>query len=60
MHEKYEDTKSKKNAVRKHENRPKKSPQKRGARKRIQVLNKRQRPITPAASEGKVKQTLAT
>ncbi len=31
-----------------------------GARKRIHVLNKRQRPITPAASEGKVKQTLAT
>ncbi len=33
---------------------------KRGARQRIHVLNKRQRPITPAASEGKVKQALAT
>ncbi len=53
-------TKKPKNAVKKHENRPNQSPQKRGARKRIQVLNKRQRPITPAASEGKVKQTLAT
>ncbi len=53
-------TKQQKNAIRKHENRPNQSPQKRGARKRIHVLNKRQHPKTPAASEGKVKQTLAT
>ncbi len=59
MHEKYEDKKAK-NAVKNHENRPYQSPQKRGARKRIHVLNKRQRHITPAASEGKVKQALAT
>ncbi len=59
MHEKYEDKKQK-NAFKKHENRPNQSPQKRGARKRIHVLNKRQCPITPAASGGKVKQTLAT
>ncbi len=31
-----------------------------GARKRIYVLNNRQRPITPAASVGITKQTLAT
>ncbi len=53
-------TKKQKNALKKHENRPNQSPQKRGVRKRIQFFNKRQRPITPAASEGKVKQTLAT
>ncbi len=45
-------TKEQKNAVKKHENTPNQSPQKRGARKRIYVLNKRQRPITPAAREG--------
>ncbi len=53
-------TKEQKNAVKKHENTPNQSPQKRGARKRIHVLNNRQRPITPAASVGITKQTLAT
>ncbi len=45
-------TKEQKSAVKKHENTPNQSPQKRGARKRICVLNNRQRPITPAASVG--------
>ncbi len=49
-----------KNALKMHEYKPNQSPQKRGAQKRIHGLNNRQRPITPAASEGKVKQTLAT
>ncbi len=59
MHEKYKDKKAK-SAVKKHVNRPQESPQKRGARKRIHVLNNRQRPITPVASVGITKQTLAT
>ncbi len=59
MHEKYEDKKAK-SAVKKHESRPHESPQKRGARKRINVLNNRQRPITPVASVGITKQTFAT
>ncbi len=45
--------------LKKHEYKPNQSPQKRGAQERIHGLNNRQRPITPAASEGKVKQTLA-
>ncbi len=45
-------TKEQKSAVKKHENTPNHSPQKRGARKRIYVLNNHQRPITPAASVG--------
>ncbi len=54
-------TKKPKNAVKKHENTPNQSPQKRGgAQKRIHVLIYRQRPITPAASVGITKQTLAT
>ncbi len=53
-------TKEQKNAVKKHENTPNQSPQKWGARKRIHVLNNRQLPITPAASVGITKQTLAT
>ncbi len=48
-----------KNALKKHECKPNQSPQEKGAQKRIHWLNNRQRPITPAASEGKVKQTLA-
>ncbi len=51
--------KKQKSAVEKHENRPNKSPQKRGARKRIHVLNNRQRPKTPAASIGTIKQTVS-
>ncbi len=51
--------KKQKSAVEKHENRPNKSPQKRGARKHIHVLNNRQRLITPAASIGIIKQTLS-
>ncbi len=53
-------TKKPKNAVKKHENTSNQSPQKRGAQKRIHVLIYRQRPITPAASVGITKQTLAT
>ncbi len=53
-------TKKPKNAVKKHENTPNQSPQKRGVQKRIHVLIYRQRPITPAASVGITKQTLAT
>ncbi len=53
-------TKEQNNAVKKHENTPNQSPQERGARKRIYALNNRQRPITPAASVGITKQTLAT
>ncbi len=53
-------TNMQKNAVKKHENTPNQSSQKRGARKHIHILNNRQRPITPAASEGITKQTLAT
>ncbi len=50
-------TKQQKNAVKKHEITPNQSPQKRGARKRIHVLNNRQRPITPAASVGQHNKT---
>ncbi len=50
-------TKKTKNAVKKHENTPNQSTQKRGARKRIYVLNNRQRPITPAASVGQHNKT---
>ncbi len=53
-------TKKQNNAVQKHENTPNQLPQKRGARKHIHILNNRQRPITPAASVGLTKQTLAT
>ncbi len=52
-------TKKAKNALKKHEYKPNQLPQNRGAQKRIHRLNNRQRPITPGASEGKVKQTLA-
>ncbi len=45
-------TTEQKNAVKRHEDTPNQSPQKMGARKRIYVLNNRQRPITPAASVG--------
>ncbi len=51
-------TTEQKNAVKKkHENTPNQSPQKMGARKRIYVLNNRQRPITPAASVGQHNKT---
>ncbi len=53
-------TKKTNNAVKNHENTPNHSPQKRGAQERIHVLIYRQRPITPAASVGITKQTLAT
>ncbi len=53
-------TKKQKNAIKKHENTPNHSPQKRGARKHIHILNNCQRPITPAASVGITKQALAT
>ncbi len=53
-------TKKQKNAIQKHENTPNQSPQKRGARKHMHILNNRQRPITPGASVGITKQTLAT
>ncbi len=50
-------TKEQKNAVKKHENALNQSPQKMGARKRIYVLNNRQRPVTPAASVGQHNKT---
>ncbi len=52
-------TKEQKNAVKKHGTTPNQAPQKGGAQKRIWVLNNRF-PVTPAASVGKTKQTLAT
>ncbi len=42
------------------ENRRNKSPQKRGPRKHIRILNNRRRSIAPAASAGITKQKLAT
>ncbi len=50
-------TKRQKYTIKKHENTPNQSPQKRGARKPIHILNNRQRPITPAASVGQHNKT---